>query len=168
MPNAPSQVVRDLNLNSGDAVELHIAADILRMAEGVSVTPGINLDVNRADAGLDSINRSDGLLDTVNRDFGGQSTVISPDADFGLDTEDRARQNQATRRNQQEKYWTQTLETTKKSRSDLAKQLNQARKSDKAQRRRDPRVTTSLPQRPSGRIPPGLTGGFPDPRFDEY
>ena len=89
MPNQPSQVVRDLNLNSGDAVELHIAADILRMAEGVSVSPGISPDVNRADAGLDSINRSDGLLDTVNRDGSlGVSVLRSEDFMDGMDSTD--------------------------------------------------------------------------------
>ena len=67
MPNQPSQVVRDLNLNSGDAVELHIAADILRMAEGVSVSPGLSLEVNRADTGRDSLDRNDAGLDTVDR-----------------------------------------------------------------------------------------------------
>ena len=78
MPNQPSLVNRNLNLNSGDAVELHITADILRMAEGVAVSPGLSLEVNRADAGLDTLDRNDGLLDTVNRDFGGLDTVDRP------------------------------------------------------------------------------------------
>ena len=94
MPNQPSQVVRDLNLNSGDAVELHITEDILRMAEGVAVSPGISLDVNRADAGLDTLDRNDVLLDSINRDFAfGQATVIGFDTGFDLDTEDRARRD---------------------------------------------------------------------------
>ena len=52
------------------------------MAEGVSVSPGISLDVNRADAGMDSVNRSDGLLDTVNRDFGGLDTADRMQSDM--------------------------------------------------------------------------------------
>ena len=70
MPTVPSQVLRDLNLNSGDAVELCAAEDILRVALTVDITPGSAPEVNRDFSDL-----------TINREFVGESV-------------DRARQGQ--------------------------------------------------------------------------
>ena len=62
MPTTPSQVNRDLNLNSGNSVELAFTEDILRGALTVDITPGGSLEVNRGFADL-----------TINREWDGES-----------------------------------------------------------------------------------------------
>ena len=48
MPNQPSQVNRDLNLNSDSPVELSLVADIFRGVEAAIVEPGF-MEVNRGE-----------------------------------------------------------------------------------------------------------------------
>ena len=58
MPTVPSQVSRDLNLNSGDSVELGVACELLRNAETAVLTESVG-EVSRA-FDINTINRDDG------------------------------------------------------------------------------------------------------------
>ena len=70
MPSVPSQVSRDLNLNSGDSVELAFTEDILRGALTIDITPGSNPEVNRDFSDL-----------SINREWDGDSVERASDRD---------------------------------------------------------------------------------------